>query len=114
MSNSVDAQATPPPRVHARASDGTAWGLFFIWASFCLWRNISWGGVLLGAGLIALGAQAERKLCALAMDGFALLLGALLMLAGVMRLMNVEVPFMPLMLAGIGVVLLGSTWLRRS
>jgi len=94
--------------------DATAWGTFFLWVGCTLLFNIGWGAALLGAGIIALGAQVTRRICGFRIDRWWLVVGVLLTLFGSMRLLDLRVDVMPFLLVAAGIGLLGSTWLRRS
>jgi hypothetical protein len=94
--------------------DATAWGAFFLWVGCTLLIHISWGAALLGAGIIALGAQLARRICGLRIDRWWLVVGVLLTLFGSLRLLDLRVDVMPFLFVAAGIGLLGSTWLRRS
>jgi hypothetical protein len=93
--------------------DATAWGTFFLWVGCTLLINVGWGAALLGAGIIALGAQVARRICGLRIDRWWLVAGALLTLSCSLRLLDLRVDVMPFLFVAAGIGLLGSTWLRR-
>jgi hypothetical protein len=86
------------------------WGLLLIWLGAALAVRWSWGVGLVGAGAILLGAQAYRWLAGLRLDGFGLVAGLALLIAGVSSLLRVTVALVPLLCIAAGVVLLVSAW----
>ncbi len=64
---------------------------------------------LIGTGLILLGLNAARALNDIEMSGFTILMGLLILSAGLTDLMGVPIPVLPILLigAGVGILLRG-------
>jgi hypothetical protein len=89
--------ATTPDvqRAVSRRLDELAWALFLILIG-AIWLlpagTVPEGTWLIGAGLILLGINAVRSLKGIKMNGFAIVLGLLALVAGVGHLAGVKVP----------------------
>ena len=100
--------------------DATGWGLFFLWVGVALLANVGWGAALLGTGVISLGVQLARRLSGIAVDRWSVGFGACLSVAGLVQWVDIPVGKVPLSawafpaaFAGLGMVILVSTWVRR-
>jgi hypothetical protein len=107
-------------RVSAAMIDAAGWGVFFIWVGIALLADVGWGVGLLGVGIIALGGQATRWYFALKLDRFGLVLGIVFVVAGVLRLLDLQadkapIPagLVPILCIVVGLAFLVSVWLRR-
>ena len=70
--------------------DALGWGLGFIWIGVAMLFDVGWGWGLLGLGLIGLSDQALRKYRDIEVDWFGLILGIILLLAGIMNLFSLS------------------------
>lgn len=92
----------------ARRLDVVAWGLFFIWIGVALLAGFGWGLVLLGVGVVALGAQLARKSFGLTFEGFWTVVGILFVVGGISELTSVRIGWIPILLIVAGAALLAS------
>jgi hypothetical protein len=99
--------ATTPDvqRAVSRRLDELAWALFLILIG-AIWLlpagTVPEGTWLIGAGLILLGINAVRSLKGIKMNGFAIVLGLLALVAGVGHLAGVKVPVFAILFIVIG------------
>jgi len=84
------------------------WGLFFLWVGLALLTGVPTGAGLFVVGVITLGIQVARTSFGLALEGFWLLVGILFVLGGLGAAFQVNVPIVPLVLVGAGLLLLSS------
>lgn len=82
------------------------WGLFFLWVGIALLTGVPTGVGLLGVGAITLGMQMARRTFGLTLEGFWIVVGILFALGGFGALLGVNVPILPLVLVGAGLLLL--------
>jgi hypothetical protein len=87
---------------------GVAWALFFIWLGLAFFTGVSFGVGMLGVGVITLAAQVARWALHLPLEVFWLGAGALFALGGAWSILNLALPFVPLVLLVVGAVLLVS------
>ena len=120
MNTSEQGRTMETGRVSAAMIDAAGWGMFFIWVGVAFLANVGWGMGLLGVGIIALSSQAMRKYFGLKLDRFGLVLGILFVVAGVLRLLDIQadktpIPagLVPILCIVVGVAFLVSVWLRR-
>lgn len=104
-----------------RMLDAIGWGVFFIWVGIALLANAGWAVGLLGSGLIMLGAQLARSYFSLTVNRFGLMLGVIISVAGIFRLLDIQLDrtpipawALPILLIVLGVAILVSLWLHRS
>jgi hypothetical protein len=100
-------------RALERKIDAAAWGILFLWVGIALLAQVSWGVGLVGAGVIALGAQVWRRYVGVKVDPFSVVVGALFAIVGVWNLFDVRVDIVPLLFIAAGIALLASTWRTR-
>ena len=93
--------------------DSAGWGLFFLWVGVSLLLDLGWGIGLLGVGILTLAMQVVRRGFGLELEGFWVLFGGAFTLAGVWELAAMDVSLGPVLLMGLGVVVLVSA-LRRA
>ncbi len=94
-------------RAHLAAKvGGIAWAVFFIWLALAFLTGMSFGTGLLGVALITLGAQLARFAFQLPLERFWLVAGTLFAVAAIWSLLNLALPFVPVVLLAIGVVML--------
>lgn len=93
---------------HDRTSkfDAAGWALFFIWVGIAWLADIGLGAGLLGVAAITLGMQAIRKVSAVPVEGFWVLVGICFAVTGLWQWLDVQLPLAPIVLIGIGVALL--------
>ncbi|MDQ9169355.1 hypothetical protein Q8A64_02905 [Oxalobacteraceae bacterium R-40] len=65
--------------------DAVGWDLFFIWIGIAFLADVGWGMRLLGMGIITLGVQMARMRINLPIEGFTLMMGIYLLVAGAWR-----------------------------
>ncbi len=97
----------------SRRVASTVWGLLLIWIGAALLLHWSWGVGLLGAGVILIGAQAVRRFRQVKVDGFGLVVGALLVVCGIWNMFDVALELVPLLCIGFGIALLVSVWTAK-
>lgn len=92
----------------------------FIWIGVALLVDVGWGVFFLGTGAIMLGAQVARGYFALKLDRFSLVVGLLLVGAGVLRALDLHldkasVPpwLVPLVFIAVGVAIVVFAWKRK-
>lgn len=102
-----------------RMLDTIGWGFFFIWLGIAFLANAGWAVVLLGSGLILLGSQLARSYFSLAVNRFGLMLGVIISVAGIFRLLDLQLDktpipdwALPILLIVLGVAILVSLWLH--
>jgi len=95
--------------------ESAGWGLFFIWIGVALLADVGWGLALVGMGVISLGSQGVRRLSALKVDGWSMVIGTCLVLTG----LAIWFPlpnrswFGPAFFFVIGAVILAGPWMHR-
>ena len=79
------------------------WALLFIWIGISFLAEFPIGLGLLGIGIITLGLQLVRKTYNLKIEGFWLIIGLLFVLGGLGKILEVELPLVPIVfiLAGL-------------
>jgi hypothetical protein len=84
----------------AKLIESAGWGVFLIWFGVIFLAKLSWGVGLIGAGLIMLATQLTRAVFALHIHRFGLILGSLLVVAGIVRSMDIDLEklFVPIWL----------------
>ena len=92
----------------AERLDAIGWAFFFVWVGAALLLDVGWGLGLLGIGIIALGEQAARRFNGLKVEGFWIVVGCLFLLGGLSEILDVELPLLPILLIGAGLVVLFS------
>lgn len=94
LAKASDMQTTMPETTHADRGklEVLGWGLGFIWIGVAMLLDAGWGWGLLGLGLIGLSGQALRRYRSIEVDWFGLILGMILLLAGIMNLLNLSFP----------------------
>jgi hypothetical protein len=100
-------------RDKANRLDTIGWALFFIWVGIAWLANLGTGMALLGIGVVTLGTQLLRKIVGVPVNVFWLVVGFLLVIGAVWDLLAVRLAFVPLLLIGVGVVLLIGVWRSR-
>lgn len=104
----------------AATLDAIGWGLFLIWVGAALFAQVGWPVFFVGTGALMLAGQGARMSLGARVDWFALILGTFLVLAGGLRVLDLQlddalVPawFVPSMFVAIGVAVVVTAWRRR-
>jgi hypothetical protein len=97
----------------AKKLEAASWGAFLVWVGFALLVEVPIGVGLLGVGLVALAAQAARKILGLYIEAFWVVVGMAFLIAGAWRVLAIETPLAPVLLIAVGLLLLAGALLRR-
>jgi hypothetical protein len=97
----------------AKKLEAASWGAFLVWVGFALLMEVPIGVGLLGVGVVALAAQAARKVFGLYIEGFWIFVGVAFLIAGAWRVLAIETPLAPVLLVSAGLLLLAGALLRR-
>ncbi len=90
-----------------RQLEGISWALFLIMiGGLWLIPNVQGGVWLIGTGLILLGLNIARYLSGIRIRTFSSMLGALALLLGVMEVLGLGLPVLPILLIVIGASIL--------
>lgn len=89
-----------------RQVDSAAWAVFFIWVGVVMLAALSWAWFLVGVGVLILGAQALRRQWNLKVDAFGVVIGFIMLAAGIWDLLSLPWPLMPIILIVLGGYLL--------
>jgi hypothetical protein len=98
----------------ARQIDSCAWAVFFIWLGVVMLAGVPWAWFLVGVGILVLGAQIIRQQRNLKIETFGLVIGFIILAAGVWDLLALPLPLMPIILIVLGGYLLWKTLLART
>lgn len=114
MVTTAERPEAPPraPNDLAKRLEAASWGVFFLWVGYTLLAEVSIGVGLLGVGAIALLTQGVRRLFELPLEGFWVLVGVGFVIGGVWNVYAVDLPLAPVLLFGLGVILLGVALLK--
>ncbi|WP_316194147.1 hypothetical protein [Bradyrhizobium sp. SZCCHNRI3052] len=109
----ADSQASLVPSHDApdphRQIDSAAWAVFFIWLGVVMLAGLPWGWFLVGVGVLILGAQMMRTQRSLKVDRFGVVIGVIILAAGLWDLLALPLPLMPMILIVLGGYLLWKT-----
>ena len=100
------------PAHMAKRLEAASWGVFFLWVGYTLLAQVPIGVGLIGVGAITLLTQGVRRLFELPLEGFWVLVGLGFAIGGVWNVYAVDLPLAPVLLFGLGVVLLGAAVLK--
>ena len=95
-----------------RQIDSAAWAVFFIWLGVVMLAGLPWDWFLLGVGVLILGAQMMRQQRSLKVDRFGVVIGVIILSAGMWDLLALPLPLMPIILIVLGGYLLWKTLSR--
>lgn len=114
MVMTTERPGAPPgkPRDVAKRLEAASWGVFFLWVGFALLVELPIGVGLIGVGAIALITQVVRKSFQLPFEGFWVLVGLAFVIGGLWNLYSVQIPFVSVLLLGVGALLLAAAILR--
>jgi hypothetical protein len=98
----------------ARTIDRVGWGLFLVWVGVAILADVGWAVGLIGVGLITLGAQARRRFLGLALETFWVVVGIVLVIAGVLDLVDAPGALVPVLCIVAGAALVVSALAGRS
>lgn len=90
----------------ARQLDRVSWGLFFVWIGVAILLDLGWGWALLGIAAIILGGVALRSFRGLAIEGFWLAIGIVLLACAAWEFFAISRPLLPILIIAFGVVML--------
>ncbi|MBI5265307.1 MAG: hypothetical protein HY852_26235 [Bradyrhizobium sp.] len=101
-----------PPDQHevSRQIDSGAWAAFFIWLGLVMLAGVPWAWFLVGLGILILGAQYMRRQRNLNLERFGVVVGFIILAAGVWELLDLPLPLMPILLIVLGGYLLWKTF----
>lgn len=102
----VPSHDTPDPH---RQIDSAAWAVFFIWLGVVMLAGLPWDWFLVGVGLLILGAQMVRQQRRLTVDRFGVVIGLIILAAGMWDLLALPLPLMPILLIVLGGYVLWKT-----
>ena len=91
----------------SRNIDSVAWALFFIFVGVAMLAQVPWGWFLIGIGVVTAGAQIVRWQTGLKVEGFWAACAVVFLAGGAWDLLALPLPLAPVLLIGLGVVLLG-------
>ncbi len=97
-----------------RQIDAAAWAVFFIWVGMVMLAGLPWGWFLVGVGVLILGAQVARQQRNLKIETFGVVIGLIILAAGIWELLSLPWPLMPIALIVLGGYLLWKTLSPRT
>ncbi len=92
-----------------RQIDSGAWAVFFIWVGIVMLAGLAWDWFLVGVGILILGVQVVRRQRNLEIETFGVVMGLIILAAGVWDLLSMPLPLMPIILIALGAYLLWKT-----
>ncbi len=99
----------PATRSIGKRLEEIAWAVFLIMTG-AMWlapeASIPEGAWLAGVGLILLGLNAGRRLYRLRMSGFGIIVGFVALAAGIGHILNLGLPFLPVLLVITGAAII--------
>jgi len=93
----------------SRQIDSGAWAVFFIWLGVVMLAGLPWAWFLVGVGVLILGAQLMRQQRNLKIETFGVVVGLIILAAGIWDLLALPLPLMPIVLIVLGGYLLWKT-----
>ncbi len=97
------------PDERVRRIDSAAWAVFFIWVGIVMLAGVPWDWFLVGVGVLILGVQVLRRQWNLKIETFGVVIGLIILAAGVWDLLSLPLPLMPIILIALGAYLLWKT-----
>jgi hypothetical protein len=98
----------------AKRLEAMGWGVALLWIGVAALLNFGWPLVLLGLGVVVLVMQGVRLGSGLKPEPFWLVLGAVMLVAGLWELLaGTSFPIIPVALILLGLALLGSVVSRK-
>ena len=102
--------ATPSSQdERSRQIDSAAWAVFFIWVGVVMLAGMPWAWFLVGIGVLIVGAQVVRRQRGLKVELFGVIVGLIMLAAGIWDLAALPLPLMPMILIVLGGYLLWKT-----
>ncbi len=98
----------------SRQVDSGAWAVFFIWLGVVMLAGLAWAWFLVGVGALILGAQMIRQQSNLKVETFGVVVGLIILAAGIWDLFALPLPLMPIVLIALGGYLLWKTIVPRT
>lgn len=102
----VPSNDTPDP---FRQIDTAAWAVLFIWLGIVMLTGLAWAWFLVGVGIIIVSAQVVRQQRNLKVERFGVVIGLIILAAGIWDLLALPLPLMPIILIALGGYLLWKT-----
>ena len=96
-----------------RQVDSAAWAVLFIWVGVVMLAGLPWAWFLVGVGVLILGAQALRWQRNLKVETFGVVVGLIILAAGIWDLLSLPWPLMPIILILLGGYLLWKALSQR-
>lgn len=93
----------------SRQIDSAAWAVFFIWLGVVMLAGLPWAWFLVGVGVLILGAQLMRQRRNLKIETFGIVMGLIILAAGIWDQLALPLPLMPIVLIVLGGYLLWKT-----
>ena len=106
QSSLIPSQDSSDPRDISRQIDSGAWAVFFIWLGIVMLAGLSWAWFLIGVGVLILGGQLIRRQRNLNVETFGVVVGLIILAAGIWDLLALPLPLMPIILIALGGYLL--------
>ena len=103
---SMDGREPQSKSAYARQLDAIAWAMLLIWAGVAILTNLGWGWALLGTSGIVLAVQAALRQRGEPVDGFAVVMGLVLLIGGAWLVFGLTWPLAPVLLILLGIGLL--------
>ena len=89
-----------------RRLGATSWGAFFVWLGVTLLFDVAPGIGLLGVAFIVLATQAIRSTMGLRVERFWVAVGTCFLVGGIWEQFAITLPLVPILLIGLGLVLI--------
>lgn len=109
QSPSTDSPRPSSQDERARQIDSAAWAVFFIWVGVVMLARMPWAWFLVGVGVLIAGVQIVRRQQGLTIEMFGVIVGLIMLAAGVWDLVALSLPLMPIILIVLGGYLLWKT-----
>ncbi|WP_315757279.1 MULTISPECIES: hypothetical protein [unclassified Bradyrhizobium] len=110
----TDSPRPSSPDERTRQVDSAAWAVFFIWVGVVMLADLPWAWFLVGVGVLVVGAQIVRQQRGLKIEMFGVIVGLIMLAAGIWDLVALPLPLMPIILIVLGGYLLWKTLSRRT
>lgn len=92
-----------------RQIDSAAWAVFFIWVGVVMLAGLPWAWFLIGVGVLIMGTQVVRQQRGLKIEMFGVVVGLIMLAAGIWDVLALPLPLMPIILIALGGYLLWKT-----
>lgn len=102
----MQARITNEDSGFARQLDTVSWGLFIIWTGAAILLDIGWDWGLLGVAVIILGGATVRWFKRMAIQGFWVAVGFVLLICALWKFLAISWPLIPVLIIGFGLTVL--------